>query len=205
GALGGAAFLLKPTLGGVWIAAAILALLVRRRPALGWLATVMASGIVLVALAFAPFAIAGAFDDLVDQAFRYNSAYASFASLGDRASAILLGLRLTLPSGLALVAALAWLAAVARFASAPLVLRVAVIAFPLEIALSTFGRAYNYYFLPWLPAMGVLAAYGAAVVGKMPGRRATTLAPVAVAIAMSLVPARLLSRLELETPASDAP
>src|SRR5438270_838996 len=31
GALGGAAFLLKPTLGGVWIAAAILALLLRRR------------------------------------------------------------------------------------------------------------------------------------------------------------------------------
>src|SRR5437764_1118934 len=66
GALGGAAFLLKPTLGAIWIAAAILALLARRRPALGWLATVMASGIVLVALAFAPFAIAGAFGDLAD-------------------------------------------------------------------------------------------------------------------------------------------
>src|SRR5207245_9123889 len=38
GALGGAAFLLKPTLGAIWIAAAILAILVRRRPALGWLA-----------------------------------------------------------------------------------------------------------------------------------------------------------------------
>ena len=203
GALGGAAFLLKPTLGAIWIAAAILALLARRRTALGWLATVMASGIVLVALAFAPFAIAGAFGDLADQAFRYNSAYASFASLGDRASAILLGLRLTLPSGLALVAALAWLAAVARFASAPLVLRVAVIAFPLEIALSTFGRAYNYYFLPWLPAMGVLAAYGAAVVGKMLGRRATTLALVAAALAMAVIPARLLLRLELEGTTND--
>jgi hypothetical protein len=205
GALGGAAFLLKPTLGGIWIAAAIVALLAHDRRALGWLATVAASAITVVSLAFVPFALAGAFGDLVDQAFRYNSAYASFASVGDRAFAIALGARLTLPSGLALVAAFAWIASVARLAEAPIVLRVALIALPLEVALSTFGRAYNYYFLPWLPAMGVLAAYAASLVTARMRPRTGTAILVAAAVAMAIVPARLLLRLELETPASDAP
>jgi hypothetical protein len=205
GALGGVAFLLKPTLGGIWIAVAVVALVARRRAAVLWLVVAVASGSAVVALAFVPFALAGALPDLLDQAFRYNSAYASFASIGDRAFAILLGARLTLPSGLALVAAVAWLVAVARLATAPLVLRVAVIAFPLELALSTFGRAYNYYFLPWLPAMGVLAAYAAALVRPRLGRVGAAVALTGAAAAMAVVPLLLLVRLERESsPRSDA-
>ena len=51
--------------------------------------------------------------------------------------------------------------------------------------------------------MGVLAAYGPALVGQMLGRRAMTLALVVAALAMALIPARLLLRLELEGTTND--
>ena len=199
GAVGGAAFLLKPTFGAIWIAAALVALAARRRDALLWLAAVVVSGAAVVVLAFVPFAFAGALGDLFDQAFRYNSAYASFASVGDRAFAIALGARLTAPSGLAVVAGVAWLVGVARIGAAPLVLRVALVALPLELAFSTFGRAYNYYFLPWLPAMGMLGAYAATVVHSRLGRVGAAVALSTAAVAMSVVPLLLLVRLELES------
>jgi hypothetical protein len=197
GALGGAAFLLKPTLGGIWLAIGLAALVSRRGAAIGWLVTLAAAATAVIALGFAPFVLAGAGDDLLDQVFRYNSAYAAFASVADRTLALALGVRLTLPSGLALVAAAAWFVALSRFRTAPPVLRVAVIALPIEMAFATFGRAYNYYFLAWLPAMGVLAAFAANEVEHRLRPRLARAALIGAAVLTCLVPTTLLIRLVL--------
>jgi hypothetical protein len=53
--------------------------------------------------------------------------------------------------------------------------------------------------------MGVLAAYAASLVAPRVRRRDAAALLVVAAVAMSIVPTRLLLRLELETPASEAP
>src|SRR5207247_1096516 len=66
-----------------------------------------------LAIAVAWAAAGGVLGDMVDQAVVYNSAYAAFAPLSERIDAVVSGLRLTLPSGLAIAAVGAWLFAVA--------------------------------------------------------------------------------------------
>jgi len=74
-------------------------------------------------------------------------------------------------------------------------LGVALVAFPVEIVLSTWGRGYHYYFLPWLPAMGVLAAFAAReLLDRIPRRPALALVAAALVL-MSVQPARLVVRL----------
>lgn len=195
GALGGMAFLLKPTLGGVWIALVIALIVESRLAAARQMVALVGATIAVVLLALVPFATAGALPDLVDQAFRYNSVYAAFAGFGDRLSAIALGVRLILPSGLVAIAAVGWLLAITRLRTAPPVLRVALIAAPLEVLLATFGRAYNYYYLPWLPAFGILAAYVASEVQRRLRPSHARLAIVGAAVLMAIVPAILVARL----------
>jgi hypothetical protein len=136
---------------------------------------------------------------MVDQAVVYNRAYAGFAPLSDRLAAVLSGLRLTLPSGLAVVAVGAWLYAIASRRSAPTLVAVALVALPLEIVLSTWGRGYHYYFIPWLPAMAVLTAFAASALQRVVPSRIARPALAFAVLLMSVQPALLVSRLAQTT------
>lgn len=194
GAFAALALLLKPTLVGLWIAIALVALSRERGRAIPTVALMAVGGAAVLAVCAGFFAARGALGDLVEQAFRYNLAYASFTPLVDRLGAIPEGLRLVSPSGLGPVALAAAAYAVARHAPQPALVAVAIVALPLELLLATSGRAYHYYFLPWLPAMGVLSAYAAAEIARRVGRRALALL-AAVLVVMSIQPARLVLRL----------
>ena len=204
GALGGAALLLKPTLIGVVVAIGVVALLGLRRRAVGPLALIAVGVVVPLAIAVAWAVARGVLGAMVDQAVVYNSAYAAFAPLPERIDAVLSGLRLTLPSGLALVAAGAWLYAVATRRFAPTLLAVALVAFPLELALSTWGRGYHYYFMAWLPSMAILAAFVVGEVERVAPRRIARPALTLAVVAMCVFPALLVTRLALTTDAGRA-
>ena len=195
GAFAALALLLKPTLAGLWLAIALVALWRERGRAIPTVARMAVSGAAVVAVCAGFFAARGALGDLVEQAFRYNLAYASFTPLVDRLGAIPEGLRLVSPSGLGPVALAAAVYAVARQGPRPALVAVAIVALPLELLLATSGRAYHYYFLPWLPAMGVLAAYAASEAARRVGRARSLALLAAVVVVMSIQPARLVMRL----------
>ncbi len=199
GALGATALLLKPTLVGIWIAIALVTLIQRRRGALASLAAVALGAIGPIAIVAAWAAARGVLGEMVDQALLYNRAYAAFAPASDRVEAILAGLRLTLPSGLAVVAVGAWLYAVFTRRFAPTLLTVALVAFPIELALSTWGRGYHYYFIAWLPSMAVLAAFAVSETQRIAPARIARPALTLAVLAMSVLPALLVTRLALTT------
>jgi hypothetical protein len=199
GVLGGAALLLKPTLIGIWIAIGVVTLLRSRRNAVAPLVLMAVGGLVPLAIVVAWAAARGVLGDMVDQALVYNRAYAAFAPVSERVDAVLSGLRLTLPSGLAVVAAGAWLYAVLTRRFGPTLLGVALVAFPIEIALSTWGRGYHYYFIPWLPSMAILAAFAASEVQRIASARIAWPALVLGVLAMSVLPGLLVARLALTT------
>ncbi|MEO8632251.1 MAG: glycosyltransferase family 39 protein [Chloroflexota bacterium] len=199
GALGGAAFLLKPTLVGVWLAIGLVMLLRSRRTSVMPLALVATGALLPIGIVAAWAAARGVLGEMVDQALVYNRAYAAFAPVSDRIDAVLSGLRLTLPSGLALVAVAAWLYALLTRRFAPSVFGVALLALPIEIVLSTWGRGYHYYFIPWLPAMAILTSFAASeVLRTVPGRLARPVLALGV-LAMCVLPALLVARLALTT------
>lgn len=197
GVLGGAAVLFKPTLVGIWIAIGLVTLFQRRRDAVAPVAAI-AIGAFLPLILVAAWALSrGILADMLDQTLVYNRAYASFMPAETRISDLIGGLRLTLPSGLVLIALTAWLYAVTtRRWRSPLV-QIALVAFPLELVLSTFGRGYHYYFLAWLPAMGVLAAFGVSELRRLAPPRLTRIALVLGTLAMCAQPALLVTRLAL--------
>jgi hypothetical protein len=138
---------------------------------------------------------------MIDQALVYNSAYAAYSSANDRFGAVIEGLRLTLPSGLALTAFTGWLyGLVTRRWSSPLV-PITLVAFPLELLLATFGRGYHYYFIAWLPAMAVLTAFGVDELRKRAFPRYGRIAIALATLAMCAQPALLVTRLALTTDA----
>jgi hypothetical protein len=199
GALGGGALLLKPTLVGIWIAIALVMLLRGRRTAVVPIALIAVGALLPLAIVIAWAAARGVLGEMVDQAVVYNRAYAAFAPVSDRVAAVLSGLRLTLPSGLAVVATGAWLYAVLGRRFSPTVLAVALVAFPIEVALSTWGRGYHYYFIAWLPAMAIVAAFAVSeMLRSVPPRLAWPVLALGV-LAMSVLPALLVTRLALTT------
>ena len=199
GALGGAAMLLKPTLVGIVLAIGLVTLLRDRRGAVATLVLIALGGLVPLAIVAGWAAARGVLGDMVDQALVYNSAYAAFAPASERIDAVLSGLRLTLPSGLAVVSVGAWVYAVATRRFAPTVLAVALVAFPVELALSTWGRGYHYYFIAWLPSMAILAAFAVTEVQRVAPRRIASPALALGALAMCVFPALLVTRLALTT------
>src|SRR3989442_3226281 len=107
--LGGSALLLKPTVGAIWIAIALTLVVTRVRARhysdLGRRVLFLAvPAAIPVALVAGWLAAGGAIAPAVDQVFRYNAAYSAFATATDRLDAIAQGVRLLLPSRLALVA-----------------------------------------------------------------------------------------------------
>lgn len=199
GVLGGAALLFKPTLVGIWIAIGLVTLLQRRRDALAPMTQVAVGALVPLAIVSAWAAAQGVLGEMVDQAFVYNRAYAAFAPVSDRIEAVLSGLRLTLPSGLAAVAIGAWLYAALTRRFDLTLLSVALVAFPIEIALSTWGRGYHYYFISWLPSMAILAAFVVSELRRIVPPRIAWPALALGLIAMSALPALLVARLALTT------
>jgi hypothetical protein len=197
GALGGAAALLKPTLIGMWIAIALV-LVVTRANSRRWSDLARRAAVIafpaafVVSLVVAWLAIGGALADAIDQVLRYNAVYSGFASPLDRLDAVAIGLRLTLPSGLAPLAVAGWLVAL-RGRRSPLVL-VAVVALPIELLLASAGRGYHYYFIAWLPPMAVLAAHLADRFLARFGARLVFAIPVACVV-MAIVPTLLVGRL----------
>ena len=199
GVLGGAALLFKPTLVGIVLAVVLVVLLRSRRAAVMPLVLIAIGALVPLAIVVVWAAARGVLGDMVDQAVVYNRAYAGFAPLSDRIDAVVLGLRLTLPSGLAVVAVGAWLYAIASRRWAPPLLAIALVALPLEIALSTWGRGYHYYFIPWLPAMAILTAFAASEVQRALPSRLARPALATLVLLMSVQPALLVTRLALTT------
>lgn len=199
GALGGAALLLKPTLVGIVLAIGLVTLLRGRRGAVAALVLIAIGGLVPLAIVVVWAAARGVLGDMMDQALVYNGAYAAFASLSERIDAVLSGLRLTLPSGLAVVSVGAWLYAVVTRRFAPTLLAVALVALPIELALSTWGRGYHYYFIAWLPSMAILAAFVVSEVERIAPPRIASPALALGTLAMCVLPALLVTRLALTT------
>ena len=201
GVLGGAALLLKPTLIGMWIAIGVVLVLTRWRSAFYTSAAIAIGAIVPILLTALWASWRGVFQDMIDQVLVYNSAYAAYSPTTDRLGYVVEGLRLTLPSGLALIAATAWLYALVTRRWSPPLVSIALAALPIELVLATFGRGYHYYFIAWLPAMAVLTAFGVhelrARVPPRPARIALTLAT----LAMCAQPALLVTRLAFTTDA----
>jgi hypothetical protein len=199
GVFGGGALLLKPTLAGIWIAIGIVTLIQRRRGAVIPLALIAVGALIPLAIVAAWAAARGVLGDMVDQALVYNRAYAAFAPVSDRVQAVLSGLRLTLPSGLAVVAVGAWLYALLARRLGSALLGVALVAFPIEIVLSTWGRGYHYYFIPWLPSMAILAAFAVSELRRTVPARVLSPALVLAVLVMCGPPALLVARLALTT------
>jgi hypothetical protein len=199
GVLLGLAGLLKPTLVGTWVAVALRELwrAVRadgRRAALGLIALLGLGAGALVVIAVAAFAFAGGLPWALDQAVRYNLVYSAFATPSARVEAVLDGARLTLPSGLFAAGVLGWVLAFADRRPRHVLVSLALVALPIEIGLATSGRAYHYYFLAWLPSLGVLAGYLASRVLGL-GPRLGTVIVAGALIAMSVRPTMLVARL----------
>jgi hypothetical protein len=199
GVLGGAALLFKPTLVGIVVAVALVTLMRSRRAAVTPLVLIVLGALVPLAIVAAWAAARGVLGEMLDQAVVYNRAYAGFAPLSDRIDAVLSGLRLTLPSGLAVVAVGAWLYAIAARRFTPTLVAVALVALPIEIVLSTWGRGYHYYFIPWLPAMAILAAFAASELQRVLPSRVARPALAALVLLMSVQPALLVARLAQTT------
>jgi hypothetical protein len=197
GLLGGAAVLFKPTLVGIWLAIGAVTLVRQRLAGIVPIAAI-GLGAVLPLVLVAAWALArGILDLMVDQTLVYNRAYASFMPVETRFEDLIGGLRLTLPSGLVLIAFAAWVyAVITRRWRSPLV-QIALVALPLELVLSTFGRGYHYYFLAWLPSMGVLAAFGVGELRRLVPPRLARIVLILGALAMCVQPSLLVTRLAL--------
>jgi hypothetical protein len=138
----------------------------------------------------------GVLGEMIDQAVTYNRAYSAFAPLSERLDAMVTGLRLTAPSGLAVIALGVWLYAVVQpRRPLPPLLAVAVVALPIEIVLAAAGRGYHYYFIAWLPAMAVLVAFAANEVVRRVPRRFRDAVLVAALALMCVQPTMLWWRL----------
>ncbi len=136
----------------------------RRQGRMVALRTVLvAAGVVGVALIL--FSSASGLGQFYDAYIRYNIYY-STAVPTDRLLSAWRGIRALLPSGLSIVALLAWGRGIIYLAGrkvetrgGPLVV-IALVALPVEVLLSSMsGRAYDHYFVLWLPVMAILAAF----------------------------------------------
>ncbi|HEV8671758.1 MAG TPA: hypothetical protein VGS01_13600 [Candidatus Limnocylindria bacterium] len=199
GVLGGLALLLKPTLVAIWLAIGLVMLATGRVAALRPILAVAVGASVPVAVITAWAVARGALADMVDQALVYNSVYSAYSPASERLASIAAGLRLTLPSGLAIVALGAYLYALARRRATTPLLAIALVAFPIELVFASLGRGYHYYFLPWLPTMAVLVAFAVNQLEHHARPRAAGLVLGVGVVLMCLQPTLLVLRLATST------
>src|SRR5688572_20605326 len=210
GATAGLAALLTPAGLGLWLA--IGTHLVATRIARGSLSSLLARLSLLALGASIPLAMAGAalglagiWGEAWDQAVRYNTIYSGSVTLAGRRDALAFGARLLGSGGFLFVAiagaaiALRDRASLPRASDARRLVSVALIAMPFEILLgSASGREHGYYWLAALPALGILAAYGAFAFGRhlaprlarRARRSAGALTAVAIVVALAALAVR---------------
>ncbi|MEJ2745199.1 MAG: hypothetical protein P8123_05875 [bacterium] len=166
-----AAFLIRPNLVGIWLAVLIVSMIGpcsgdRLHGCVKGIATLFA-GVACVASTVAVyFAAKGGLASLWAAVFKYNVAY-SLAGVMDRVTAISEGMLLLSRTAIAPMAFCGWICALlwlARSGPRPRpeqpVLKLLVIAFPIEIALAgASGRAYHHYYMAWLPVFAALASF----------------------------------------------
>ncbi|MFQ5944338.1 MAG: glycosyltransferase family 39 protein [Anaerolineales bacterium] len=166
GLLFAATVLLRPTNAGITLAIGGF-LLVRglfdRRRIKDFVAWIIGAA-VLMLLVLLYFAANSAVSDLWDQVLTFNSAYV-LVSPKAMVGAVLEGYRVLAPTGVLLLATVAWVWATYTAARAKTarnldaLLQVMLLALPIELVLvAASGRSLNHYYIMWLPAAGVLAA-----------------------------------------------
>lgn len=210
GVLLGLTFFLRQNLIALWAAQVVVigvSVVARRRLdrwdlfVLNLLVGVLAVVVVIVLY----FVLTGALDAFWDSAFVFNFAYSSTTG-SQRLNSLLGGLRLTGEAGLMQLALIGGLLGGLRLLltrRVPALLGVGLVALPLELlAASLSGRLYPHYFLAWLPVFAVLvAALAAPLIASVrawlhpsgttesPGRLATGLTVIALALPLTLLPA----------------
>jgi len=171
GAATGLLFLLKPNLIGTAFAVVLCLFATRfiegrwRDLAAGIGAYTMGLAAVLGACA-GYFVANGALRDALDAAIVFNLRY-SAGGEGMRLFTLVRGIRRLSDSGIIFIAAGGWVAAViralfpvTRSVLAEPLLRVLLVALPVEMALASLsGRDYPHYYLPWLPPLAGLSAF----------------------------------------------
>jgi len=160
GITGGLAFFIQPNLVTTWVVLGTWAL-VERQVFTAARMIISAGAVTSVVLGY--FAYHHALGDLWSALLVYNVAYSNSATWITRIMSPMHGLGLLAPSGIALGGAIGW--GMARRKQTPAVVRAALWILPVEvIASSISGHAYPQYFLAWLPALTLLAAYAASLV-----------------------------------------
>lgn len=170
GALGAAAFLLRPNLIGVWLAIGA-AWLLFDGARLKRLGLALTGGVLtLLAAALVLFAT-DAWDSFYDAVFEYNRAYSSdlgpIAWLGRSLAWLSPDIRTVLGWQVIAIVVLAWIAAVASLVRpgnpSPASLRLvrwAALAVPIETMLiAASDRTYEHYYLALVPVLAVLAGF----------------------------------------------
>jgi hypothetical protein len=193
-----AAFLLKPTLIGVWAAIAMVWLFrsPRRFPGrIGWAALGAAA---LFGATLFWLGLNGAVRDFVDQLFTYNAAYSADATVSGRWQTIVdlcssLGRSgILLPAVIGLLCAAVLAVRRARWGMGPILL-VVMVDIPLEVVLIALpGRAYPHYYLSALPVLAVAAAMMIAVLVAVTPRPLETVVAGLVVLVMSFPALRSL-------------
>ena len=191
GILGGASFFLRQNLIGVFLSV-IIFLILKRAFKGDWkkflrASTVIFSGFFLVlGLVFYYFAAHGAFSDLIDQTFRFNFVY-STTSLLSKLEAPFMGTWILSRTGISFIGFTAFILGVLSFSKVHSLVQLALIAFPLELVLSSIsGISPPHYFMAWLPSLAVLSSFFAhSILRFMKGKRGKTLA-FALAVSFSI-------------------
>ncbi|GEM_PF-4495700 len=164
GVLMGVCFWMRPNTIGTFVAAGLVMLLYLPSR---WRAifAVTAGFAAVTAGVFLWMSSQNAFDEMLEAAFAYNFVYSS-AGVGNRLDTALFAAGLLLPSGVILWGVLAWFIYGAHLllrrvsGRENLILTAALIAFPLEIALSLISnRTIEHYFVMWLVPLTVLTAF----------------------------------------------
>jgi hypothetical protein len=178
GILGALAFFLRPNLISIWLAMGAVLFLrtTSRQRAVSHIQLVvpaLTGGAVVAFFFIAFFSANGALSQLWDSMIVYNLSYSASDSLENRVTSTL-GLLTTVGksgSGIVILSGFGLLLALGAFVvktadnvtsvKVPMIAQIAVIAFPLEMLISSgvSGRNYSHYAQTWLPSLAVLSAY----------------------------------------------
>ena len=162
GVLAGVAALLKPSVLGIWIAIALIVIWTaarggRPRELLSPLLVMAGGAAAVFAITIAWLASGRVLADAIDTVVGYSLAYSTLSAPVPPGSGVAGGIARMMPSGLPILATVGAIAAVRG--PRAVVVSVALLALPFELALASTGRGYHYHLLSSLPVLGVLAAH----------------------------------------------
>jgi hypothetical protein len=174
GALTAAAFLLKQTLIGIGFSILLyewLSSMSKRgqRAAFIRVLSMISGGVIVLITVGLYFARHGALWALWDCVFLYNLTYARVPTEQTLSGMFLKALGLFAPSGILLGGMAGWLAGLYSVwhltegkEAVPSVLKIALLDLPIEMAITWWvaDELYAHYYIPWLPSLGILSAFG---------------------------------------------